>query len=566
MMTESIAELEDRLARASGDRETIDALNALALQLTDDEIERRIALSQRALAMSSKGEFAQTPYARGQASSLYILGISAVDSGNFREGLILLMRSQALSESLPDPETNVRALSQIAWVYFNFGDFLKAFETLRTAQKIAKEMGIPDLEADCLISLGAVYAESGDPQQAAETFERALQLLENGDDIRKRCTALNNLAYTQISLKDFDAALANASRSVALAAQLNSNVLLALTHGTSGQIYLALKNYRTAERFLLMSQLEHQKVYDQPDDELVLDLARISMELGRFEDARRMLSESLESVEFRGQNRFTYHFHRLLSELFEKADQLPQALLHLKKFHEIKSKLFNEETQKSLGNLMAIHQAETWRMDAEIYRLKNFSLRREMSDHYHAVAEMQHLATTDALTQLLNRRHFFTLADYSFRAAQETGKSLCALMIDIDNFKQVNDQFGHLGGDQVLREVSAVIQSCLRSRDRVGRVGGEEFAVMIPESGFANAEKIGQRILNSVAGRKISLSGQKMNVTVSIGAAQIESADQILQDLLSRADQALYSAKQGGKNRLCLWQNRPVPAATALES
>ena len=546
-MSENISDLEERLALANNDHETIDALNELAYNLPGDEIERRITLSQRALTMSSAGKLAAEPYARGQAASLSILGDIAIDVGNYREALIMLLRSQTLLENLDEPAISVRILLKLGWVYFNFGDYPKAFECLWSGEKTAREKGLAAAQADCLNSLGAVYGESGDYQQSAESLNRALQILEEIGDQRKVCTVLNNLAFAQLGQKDFETALVNANRSVVLAAELNANTLLSLTHGTCGQIYLALKNFRTAERFLLMAQLEHQKVYNQPDDELVLDLARISLELGRLKDARRMLLASLKSVEYRGVQRFRYQFYALLAELCERENDLPQALAYYKQFHEIKASVFNEQTQNNLGNMMAVQQAETWRIDTAIYRLKNRSLRRQASAHSQAVVELQHLATTDALTRVMNRRHFYILADYAFRAAQESRLSLSALMLDLDDFKIINDTFGHLAGDQVLAEIAAVMQGCLRGNDHLARIGGDEFSVLVTESTQEEAQKIGLRILQKVERYRVSISGQAVGITVSIGAAQMAPSDFSLQDLLTRADQALYRAKQAGK-------------------
>ncbi len=175
--------------------------------------------------------------------------------------------------------------------------------------------------------------------------------------------------------------------------------------------------------------------------------------------------QSLPSVEDRGVNRFIYQYHELLASIYEAQAEFSNAIEHIKRFHEIKSSLFNENTQRKIGSLMVLHQEEAARMDAEIFNLKNQALRQEVIERRKAVAEMNVLATTDQLTGLMNRRHFMTLAGYAFDYDQKSQAPSCVLMIDIDHFKQVNDQYGHLTGDQVLAEVCANLQTSLRAGD-----------------------------------------------------------------------------------------------------
>lgn len=166
----------------------------------------------------------------------------------------------------------------------------------------------------------------------------------------------------------------------------------------------------------------------------------------------------------------------------------------------------------------------------------------------HLYEEMAVLAITDGLTGLYNHRHFRSSIDQAARAAEETGQPLSMLMVDLDYFKAINDRYGHLRGDQVLREVGQLIRSNVRETDLVARYGGEEFAVILPETMLKDAVKIAERINRSIAEHDFD----KLRLTASIGVATFPTEMASTKDeLISLADQNAYLAKQGGRNRVC---------------
>jgi len=123
-------------------------------------------------------------------------------------------------------------------------------------------------------------------------------------------------------------------------------------------------------------------------------------------------------------------------------------------------------------------------------------------------------------------------------------------MLDLDHFKHVNDTHGHHAGDGVLRQMVQRCRQLFRETDLLGRLGGEEFAVLLPETALAQAQITAERLCREMAEQPIVLEGQSVAVTVSIGVAQAQADDRSLEELLRRADQALYDAKHGGRNRV----------------
>ncbi|MCK9903022.1 diguanylate cyclase [Frankia sp. Cpl3] len=170
--------------------------------------------------------------------------------------------------------------------------------------------------------------------------------------------------------------------------------------------------------------------------------------------------------------------------------------------------------------------------------------------------EIRHQATSDCLTGLPNRRRFLELAQARLQQCRWNGQPFAVLMIDIDRFKQVNDTFGHATGDEVLATVAASIRATLRAGDIVGRIGGEEIAVITDY----DPPDLAERLRQTIAALAFRTARGTLGVTVSVGTAQLAPVDTTLADVLDRADCALYAAKNSGRNRVV---DAPHPASCA---
>lgn len=162
-------------------------------------------------------------------------------------------------------------------------------------------------------------------------------------------------------------------------------------------------------------------------------------------------------------------------------------------------------------------------------------------------------ANQDYLTNLFNRRFFMEQAEVELARAKRYGKPLSLLMLDIDHFKNINDTYGHKSGDIVLQKLSGLLLEKLRTVDVVGRIGGEEFAILLPESNLNNAIEVAERLREDTAETEVKLEGGKIvHLTVSIGIAMLNDRDINLDVMFNLADQALYKAKNGGRNKVCV--------------
>ena len=193
----------------------------------------------------------------------------------------------------------------------------------------------------------------------------------------------------------------------------------------------------------------------------------------------------------------------------------------------------------ALRTMLLAYYGSAMRM--RLYRI-NWALGRAKQD-------AEQLAASDPLTGALSRRAILALIEKTLKRVARTGNPACVAMIDLDWFKSVNDRFGHLAGDQVLRRVVECIRTCSRDSDAIGRYGGEEFVVLLPGADQNAGTRLIERIRNAVAAADWSDIGPNLKISVSCGMASVRTADKV-DDVLSRADQALYAAKRGGRDQL----------------
>jgi len=175
--------------------------------------------------------------------------------------------------------------------------------------------------------------------------------------------------------------------------------------------------------------------------------------------------------------------------------------------------------------------------------------------------EVKVLSLTDDLTSLYNRRFFHNRLREEIERARRYTRHLCLLMIDIDNFKHYNDSYGHQQGDELLRVFARRLKSSIRENDFVARLGGEEFAIIMPEASYDKARKLAERFQRSITTYPLSSTNGKVTISIGIAGLPVDAHD--LDGLIYKADRALYQAKREGKNRVCMFNKISKDKQTA---
>jgi diguanylate cyclase (GGDEF)-like protein/PAS domain S-box-containing protein len=176
----------------------------------------------------------------------------------------------------------------------------------------------------------------------------------------------------------------------------------------------------------------------------------------------------------------------------------------------------------------------------------------DITERKAAEARLERLARTDALTGVANRSHLFACAASEIRRAARYRRPLSVLMVDLDHFKRVNDEFGHAVGDAVLAEFAGICARLLRADDLIARYGGEEFVALLPETDEQGALAVAERLRDAAAQMQISAAPASRPVTVSIGVASMRPGETAIETVLARADEALYEAKAAGRDRIVI--------------
>ena len=170
--------------------------------------------------------------------------------------------------------------------------------------------------------------------------------------------------------------------------------------------------------------------------------------------------------------------------------------------------------------------------------------------------ELKVASRIDGLTGLFNRRYWQERFEQAYKLAKRREKPSTALMLDIDHFKKVNDTYGHQAGDSVIQSLAHLIKRCVRETDLAGRYGGEEFAVILTDSAVDNAVTVAERLRRLAEHSQVEHEGQIIKFNISVGLAEFSPLCDSPMEWLERADQALYQAKQTGRNKYCVWQEQ----------
>jgi diguanylate cyclase (GGDEF)-like protein len=186
-------------------------------------------------------------------------------------------------------------------------------------------------------------------------------------------------------------------------------------------------------------------------------------------------------------------------------------------------------------------------LQLQTYRRKSFKAYIDEKDAKEMVA---YLANIDPLTKSLTRRHFFTIAETEFNRFLRYRRALSILILDADRFKHINDTYGHHAGDLALRSLSLVALEQKRAQDTFGRLGGEEFGLLMPETSLEQAFIVAERIRQVWERSPVNLDGELIFSTMSIGVAEAIPTDKSLENIMRRADEMLYKAKEAGRNRV----------------
>ncbi|MDH6237711.1 GGDEF domain-containing protein [Cryobacterium sp. CG_9.6] len=425
------------------------------------------------------------------------------------------------------------------------------------ALEAARACGNPTAEFWALSRFSLVHGAMGDGQRSIDLGRQALAVAQRLEDAETSFVAVNNLGDTYLVIARellaggedatpaFTTGLALMREAVALAeAQGNPfNETLARTNLVS--FLVGLRQHDEArEQGRRGKALSRTHGYRSLEIDIDAQLAELAREAGHVDVAAAMMEDQLANPDVCGEPKLLAKLHRALFEIYKADGRFDLALAHYEKLHAV-TLLMTVQTaglqSQMLINTIEIEQARH-EMEKSRLQLRVEKIRAE---------ELNDQAHTDPLTQLSNRRALDRELPWMIARAQRRNRPLCAAMIDLDNFKLVNDDHGHTTGDEVLTVVAGMLRTITRGTDLAVRVGGEEFLLIFAETSEREAAIACERLLASVRGYDWEAVAPGLRCTVSAGLAQLER-DGSIPDWLARADRALYDAKRAGRDQIVI--------------
>jgi diguanylate cyclase (GGDEF)-like protein len=363
-------------------------------------------------------------------------------------------------------------------------------------------------------------------------------------------------------------------RARAAAATLDDKTLLTMTINSIGAVHHRRGDYEAALRCFAESERLCRAIGHERG--LLFNLKKTGetqIALGRTRAAISTLAEALSFAERLGEREQQCELHQLLATALEQVGEPATALVHFRRYATLNDELFNESRSRRIRELEIAYETE--RKDREIERLEQErQLQRRTRDALaiavllslalvlvlvsryrlkeRAAREMRRLSRTDPLTGLPNRRAAGErLADEGARL-RRGGRPCAVAMADIDDFKRVNDRHGHDRGDAVLVRVAQILRGGLREQDLVGRWGGEEFLLVLPDTTLDGGRALAEKLRELVARSPLLEERPEHFITLTVGVAEM-TAEVSVEESVRRADHALLSGKSAGKDRVVVW-------------
>jgi diguanylate cyclase (GGDEF)-like protein len=479
-----------------------------------------------------------------------------------------------------DTKALVFALQEFAYAESLNESYAAALDYLQEAHRLATDSNQPFLMGIVRESYGAVYGYLDDYENSIEHYQIALTIYEDLGFKTYMAEAHYGLASTYRYWGELDLALSHYQKFQEVFGDYHNThhrflalYGLAMTYAVSGDCPLSLEAMEEAVSFPGLNDYRA---------ELYKKQALCLVEIGTIPEARLALENARQLFDQIPElNGTTWQLELLQIEalILAAEDSFQKAFALMAEFHESYLKRFEENTSSRLTSMRV--NMESRRKDLEIEHLKKEKLldaielgkqqqENEIQKYITIIwiiiagafvllivfqrritKKFMKLSFHDPLTQLYNRRYIFNLLNNLIAKTQQGKIQLALILMDIDNFKQINDTYGHATGDKVLCKLSEICLNELRHSDSIGRIGGEEFLIVLPRESEEQTHMIAERLRQAVEKTHIvSDNNEKINFTISVGITRLRKDCTDAKVLFKQADQALYQAKQEGKNRI----------------
>jgi len=485
---------------------------------------------------------------------LYLtLGIFYARAAEHERAARYLYQAIPLLEQRGDSHLS-NAWNHLGLVYSQVGDLESALNALLTGVQVATDGGHPIRRASCLNDLAFLYIELGEPARAVGHLEECLSILEPIAEREPQsllAAVWDSLALCYVTLEQYEQAQYYAHKAFVYAELYENPWGIASVWHTLGEIAFRQQGYdRAITAYSNAQLLANTHGYTYQEAQAYLHQGKVHIAQGDSNTAKTILTQGLTLAEAIGAKPILHRIHEALATVAEGEGRYAEAYHHYKQFHRLRDEHYGERLEQRAKILTLLQELDTAHHETQSVHRENEALQQEIAERTRLQAVLEYLATIDDLTQLLNRRHFFSLVDHYLQTT--TSPCVGLLVMDIDHFKRINDQFGHEAGDVVLQEVAYRLNTLVTTSESVGRYGGEEFIIFLPDTDSHHAYRFATDVLKVIRDTPFIINNEDITVTASIGVVTLPLP--IERTLLFRyADQALYQAKANGRNQVVVY-------------
>lgn len=430
-------------------------------------------------------------------------------------------------------------------LHIRLGDTNQAVYYLEQQLQLSQHLNDKESEASAYTMLGIIQGFVN-PERALEHFETALDISLQIDNSYLQARALNNIGVLYLRQNSYAAALAygfktlRASRSIALL-KMYAYILIAQAYQGCGE---GSKAQSVMQRAVKHTRQAIPNILPRP----LCMLGRVYLLTGQPQAAIEPLEAAIASAH--SDTEVALEGYQTLAQCYAELGDYQAAYQNQVAYQQLYAKTFKQESVQKLQALEVLHRTTAAQREAELERSKNQQLEAYVKKLEDLNSQIKELSIRDPLTGLYNRRHLMGSARTLFRQAVANDLPLSMVIVDVDNFKAINDTFGHQLGDTVLQQLAQLFLKSMRHHDVLARYGGEEFAIIMPETTLHQALLACERLCERVRSYSWSELHADLGVTVSVGIAA-RTPEMNLETLLTVADARLYDAKRGGRNRIC---------------
>ncbi len=483
-------------------------------------------------------------------------------SGDHAQALHHLDLALEVARNFQDLKLERDCLNVTSFAYASLGEFESAIDAVFSAYRINTELEDVLGMIWSLNNISGMYHQLGDNQTSLEYATKAIERCDSIGDLVRKSSALTNRGIARCALGRFDEAINDFEASLVITRDLELDDITAQTLVNLAEA-LSGGGSHTRALATLDSALEMVRANKQTEGVVycLLNAAKIELAQRHINEAVSYSNAAIEAAQDSDLKLLEFQGFEIKAQAFKQQNDFENALSAFEEFHRLEKEVRDDAANRKMRVFNAQREAERLRGEAKLEQLRNVELMQALEALEQAnqakttllveleekSSELELLILQDPLTRLYNRRHLESYLTQEFSRAKIGNHHLPVAMLDVDDFKLVNDSFGHLIGDQVLQHLAGILHTVLRSSDMPARYGGEEFAFVLPRSSPQDALVVCERIRSTVEHYDWEAVQTGLKVTVSIGMVWDTNVANF-EKLIARADDRLYEAKRYGKN------------------